>query len=131
MAGGRGEHTQNAASTTERRRSISPLSDARRAQDNESNRSVSPLVRCWFVGPLPCPSVCLSLCLFDRLSAGDMRVESHNQKFNNGCTKGSTKRVDVHIFYEFYTQTQATDSCCIRRMHMLQAGRRTNRQTDG
>jgi len=33
----------------------------------------------------------------------DMRVESHNQKFNNGCTKDSTKRVDVHIFYGFYT----------------------------
>lgn len=35
----------------------------------------------------------------------DMRVESHNQKFNNGCTKDSTKRVDVHIFYGFYTGT--------------------------
>jgi len=34
-----------------------------------------------------------------------MRVESHNQKFNNGCTKDSTKRVDVHIFYGFYTGT--------------------------
>lgn len=67
-----------------------------------------------------------------RLSAGDMRVESHNQKFNNGCTKGSTKRVDVHIFYEFYTDTDNGFVLYLTDAHAAgrQAGRQTERQTN-
>lgn len=122
---------QNAASTPERRCSISSLSDARRAQDNESNRSVGPLVR-WFVGLLVWSAGLLDRW-YVRLYAGDMRVESHNQKFNNGCTKGSTKRVDVHIFYEFYTDTANGFVLYLTDAHAAgrQAGRPRDRQTHG
>lgn len=59
-----------------------------------------------------------------------MRVESHNQKFNNGCTKGSTKRVDVHIFYEFYTHTDSGNGFVLYQTDAHAAGRQTDGQRD-